>query len=135
MLVLRVPPLCSPALCTTNDARRWHPERSIACVPGMSTSPGARAWSTSTAADNAISVLVSIFPTMRFNATLPPRIGLRSSATYKDTCVARHQYCAAIGYISMPCRATYLDRLQLHLMYQAASTREGGQTSMLHASL
>jgi hypothetical protein len=44
-------------------------------------------------------------------------------------------YCAAIGYISMPCRATYPDHLHLHLIYLAASTREGGQTSMLHASL
>jgi hypothetical protein len=48
---------------------------------------------------------------------------------------ARHRYCAAIGYISMPCRATYPDHLHLHLIYLAASTREGGQTSMLHASL
>jgi hypothetical protein len=107
MLVLHVPPLCSPALCTTNDARHWRPERSIACVPGMSTSPGARAWSTSTAADNAISVLVSIFPTMRFNAALPPATGIaQRSGTYR--CPAARPIrttCICTSYIWLRLRA------------------------------
>jgi hypothetical protein len=58
--------------------RHWRPERSIACVPGMSTSPGARAWSTQ-------------------NTSLTTRSSLTTSAHYGIRCATASRRIFVVG--------------------------------------